>query len=69
MREVSWLSPAVWWRAALGRRALRLDMCHMHTELAMLLGQVAAGAVAVGLEGGETRDFTYFWCAFELNLT
>ena len=35
----------------------------------MLLGQVAAGEVAVGLEGGETRDCTYFWCAFELYLT
>ena len=44
-------------------------MCHMHTESAMLLGQVAAGDVAVGLEGGETRDFTYFECAFELYLT
>ena len=44
-------------------------MCRMHTESAMLLGQVAGGAVAVGLEGGETRDFTYFWCAFEFNLT
>ena len=31
--------------------------------------QVAAGAVAVGLEGGETRDVTYFGCAFEFNLT
>ena len=51
------------------RRALRLDMCHVHTELAMLLGQVVAGAVAVGLEGGETRDVTYFGCAFEFNLT
>ena len=44
-------------------------MCHMHTESAMLLGQVAAGDVAGGLEGVETRDFTYFWCAFKLNLT
>ena len=36
----------------------------------MLLGQVAAGEVAVDLEGGETRvKFNYFWCAFELNLT
>ena len=26
-------------------------MCRMHTESAMLLGQVAAGDVAVGLEG------------------
>ena len=26
-------------------------MCRMHTESAMLLGQVAGGAVAVGLEG------------------
>ena len=51
------------------RRALRLDMCHVHTELAMLLGQVAAGAVAVGLERGERRGFTFFWCAFEFNLT
>ena len=51
------------------RRALRLDMCHMHTELAMLLGQVATGAVAVGLEGVETRGVTYFGCAFEFNLT
>ena len=50
-----------------GRRVL--DMCRMHTESAMLLGQVAAGDVAVDLEGGETRDFTYFWCAFELYLT
>ena len=32
-----------------GRRVL--DMCRMHTESAMLLGQVAAGEVAVGLEG------------------
>ena len=44
-------------------------MCSMHTESAMLLGQVAAGDVAVGLEGGETGDFTYFWCSFEFNLT
>ena len=35
----------------------------------MLLGQVAAGDVAVGLEGGQTRDLTYFECAFELYLT
>ena len=41
----------------------------MHTESAMLLGQVAAGNVAVGLEGGETSDFTYSRCAFEFNLT
>ena len=34
----------------------------------MLLGQVAAGNVAVDLEGGETRDLTYFECAFEFNL-
>ena len=69
MREVSGLSPAVWWGAAWGRRALRLDMCRMHTDSAMLLGQVAAGEVTVDLEGGETGDFTYFWCAFEFNLT
>ncbi len=31
----------------------------------MLLGQVAAGEVAVDLEGVETREFTYFWCAFD----
>ena len=41
----------------------------MHTESDMLLVQVAAGEVAGDLEGGETREFTYFWCAFELYLT
>ena len=31
-------------------------MCHMHTESAMLLGQVAAGEVAVDLEGVRQED-------------
>ncbi len=42
------------WRVVRGaRKAGRsvLEMCRMHTESAMLLGQVAAGEVAVDLEG------------------
>ena len=34
------------------RRALRLDMCHVHTELAMLLGQMASDVAEAALERG-----------------